>query len=192
MTTSTRGAAQGGRRRELLPAHRRDSPRGPTAAAHCGAPHCAVAAHCHPCATSPHRRHAAHRPPTAARHAAHRPAHRSTTTNHRYSHSRPKPPAVPSDSSSAAARTCSSAAWRAADRGRRNPKMRDADRRAGSRVHLCATATWRFAAVALAICVNRASSVSPLLLGILMLRGGIFPLLLFKRAFLCTLLTKVN
>jgi hypothetical protein len=45
--------------------------------------------------------------------------------------------------------------------------------------------------VALAICVNRASSVSPLLLGILMLRGGIFPLL-FKRAFLCTLLTKVN
>jgi len=174
VTTSTRGAAQGGRRRELLPAHRRDSPRGPTAAAHCGAPHCAVAAHCHPCATSPHRRHAAHRPPTAARHAAHRPAHRSTTTNHRYSHSRPKPPAVPSDSSSAAARTCSSAAWRAADRGRRNPKMRDADRRAGSRVHLCATATWRFAAVALAICVNRASSVSPLPpLAILMLRGGI-------------------
>ena len=78
----------------------------------------------------------------------------------RNSHSRPNSPAVPSDSSSAAACTCSSAAWRAADCDRRNPTMQDADRRAGSRVHLCATATWRFAAVALAMCVKRASSVS--------------------------------
>lgn len=175
MVTSTRGAAQGGRRREVLPAHRRSSPRRSTATAHCGAPHRAVAAHCRSCATSPHCRNSTHRPPTAARHAAHRPAHRSASTNHRHSsHAWPKPPAVACDSSTAS-RTCSSAAYRAEDRAiRRNPKTRDTDRRAGSRFHLCATATWRFEAVALAICVNRASSVSPPPpLTFFRLRGGI-------------------